>query len=184
MLAKRLYAQKRKGKAPGGSSKRMKVGASSSMAPAITAAASKIVVSAEVLPTAEVGTVDADSMPFVSPGPSSGDQALKFPTEGEMREEKKEKKAIAKTPCKAHFSELNDDSDERGEDPFDDPEIVQALIHKFAMPKVVDCMADLELWQLIWGSLKTLLQSGHQILAHIKRAHHLKAEAEKVQEDF
>ncbi|EHA8588112.1 hypothetical protein COCNU_scaffold004134G000010 [Cocos nucifera] len=45
-------------------------------------------------------------------------------------------------------------------------------------------MADLELWQLVWGSLRTLLKSGHQLLARIKRAHHLEVEAEKVQEDL
>ncbi|EHA8587113.1 hypothetical protein COCNU_scaffold001452G000010 [Cocos nucifera] len=43
------------------------------------------------------------------------------------------------------------------------------------MPKVVDRMANLEPRLLIWGSLRTLLKSGHQMLAHIKRAHHLEA---------
>ncbi|EHA8586860.1 hypothetical protein COCNU_scaffold001084G000020 [Cocos nucifera] len=111
MLAKGLYAQKRKGKVPGGSSKRAMVSASSSMAPAVTAAASKVATSAEVLPTAEVSTIDADSMPSMPPGPSSGDQAPKLLVEGETREGKKKKKAITKTLRKAHFSEPNDDSD-------------------------------------------------------------------------
>ncbi|EHA8586783.1 hypothetical protein COCNU_scaffold000934G000020 [Cocos nucifera] len=52
------------------------------------------------------------------------------------------------------------------------------------MPKVVDYMIDLEPWQLIWGSLGNLFKSDHQMFTHIKRAHHLKAEAEKVQEDL
>ncbi|EHA8586985.1 hypothetical protein COCNU_scaffold001259G000040 [Cocos nucifera] len=98
MLAKGLYAQKRKGKVPSGSSKRAKVGASSSLAPFVTAAAFKVVVSVKVLPTIEVGTVDADSMPSTPPGPSSGDQPLKLSTEGETREGKKKKKAVTKTP--------------------------------------------------------------------------------------
>ena len=122
----------------------MKVGASSSMAPTIAAAAFEVVVSAEVLPTIEVGTIDVDSMPSAPPGPFSRDQALKLPAEGETREGKKKKKVVLKTPRKAHFSEPNDDSDERGEDPFDDPEIVQALTDKFAMSEVVDQMADLD----------------------------------------
>ncbi|EHA8586359.1 hypothetical protein COCNU_scaffold000210G000040 [Cocos nucifera] len=123
-------------------------------------------------------------MSSAPPSPSSVDQALKLPTEGETREGKKKKKAIVKTPHKGHFSEPNDDSDERGEDPFDDLEIVRALTDKFAMLKVVDDMADLEPWQLVWGSLGTLLKLGHQMLIHIKRAHHLEAKAEKVWEDL
>ncbi|EHA8587696.1 hypothetical protein COCNU_scaffold002990G000030 [Cocos nucifera] len=81
----------------------MKIGASSSMAPAITVAAFEVAVSAKILPTIKVGTVDVDSMPSIPPGPSSGDQAPKLPAEGEMREGKKKKKAITKTPHKAHF---------------------------------------------------------------------------------
>ncbi|EHA8588807.1 hypothetical protein COCNU_scaffold006710G000030 [Cocos nucifera] len=115
------------------------------MASVVTAAASKVAVSAEVLPTVEVGIIDVDSMPSVPPGPSSGDQASKLSAEGETREGKKKKKAVMKTLYKAHFSKPNDDSDEQGEDPFDDLEIVRALTDKFAMPMVVDRMADLEL---------------------------------------
>ncbi|KAG1370955.1 hypothetical protein COCNU_16G000490 [Cocos nucifera] len=112
MLAKGLYAQKRKEKASDGSSKRVKVGASSSMVPTITTATYEVAASVEVLSTVEVGTVDVDSMPSMPPGPSSGDQALKLLTEGETREEKKKKIAIAKTLHKAHLSELNDGSEE------------------------------------------------------------------------
>ncbi|EHA8586413.1 hypothetical protein COCNU_scaffold000335G000010 [Cocos nucifera] len=140
------------------------------MAPAITTAAFEVAASAKVLPTTEVGIVDANSMPSMPPGPSSGDQALKLPVEEETREGKKKKKTIMKTLHKDHFSEPNDDSDERGEDLFDDPKIVQALTNKFATSEVADCMADLEPRQLIWG---------HQMLAHIRRAHHLEVEAEK-----
>ncbi|EHA8586255.1 hypothetical protein COCNU_scaffold000135G000040 [Cocos nucifera] len=97
MLAKGLYAQKKKEKVPGGSSKRAKVSASSSMVPAIAAAAFEVAASVEVLPTTKIDTVDADSMPSAPPGPSSSDQALKLSTEEETREEKKKKKAIVKT---------------------------------------------------------------------------------------
>ncbi|KAG1360737.1 hypothetical protein COCNU_09G002000 [Cocos nucifera] len=146
MLTKGLYTQKRKEKASGDSSKRAKVGASSFVAIAITAVAFKVVISTEVLTTTEVGTVDVDSMPSTPLGPSSGDQAPKLPAEVETREEKKKKKAVIKTPYKAHFSELNDNNDERGEDPFNDPKIFWALTDKFNMPEVVDHMTDLEPW--------------------------------------
>ncbi|EHA8590071.1 hypothetical protein COCNU_scaffold014669G000010 [Cocos nucifera] len=101
-----------------------KVSASSFVALAITATTFEVAASAEVLPTIEVDTINADSMPSAPPGPSSGDQALKLPAEGETREEKKKKKAAMKTLRKAHFSEPNDESDEQGEELFDDPEIV------------------------------------------------------------
>ncbi|EHA8589834.1 hypothetical protein COCNU_scaffold012715G000010 [Cocos nucifera] len=159
MLAKEHYVHKRKGKVPGDSLKRAKVSASSSMAIAVTITTFKVAVSVEVLPTTKVGTVDVDSIPSTPLGPSSGDQALKLPAEGETREGKKKKKVVLKTPRKAHFSDPNDDSDERGEDPFDNSEIVQALTDKFAMLEVVDHIADLEPWQLVWGSLGTHLKS-------------------------
>ena len=82
------------------------------MVSAVTATASKVAISAKVLPIIEVGTVDAEFMCSIPLVPYSGDQAPKLPTEGEMREGKKKKKAIAKTPRKARFSEPNDDSDE------------------------------------------------------------------------
>ncbi|EHA8587196.1 hypothetical protein COCNU_scaffold001558G000010 [Cocos nucifera] len=82
------------------------------MALAVTAATFEVATSIEVLPTAEVNTIDPNSTPSMPPGPSSGDQALKLSIEGETREGKKKKKAIVKTLRKAHFSELNDDNDE------------------------------------------------------------------------
>ncbi|EHA8588033.1 hypothetical protein COCNU_scaffold003949G000020 [Cocos nucifera] len=54
MLAKRLYTQKRKEKAPGGSLKRMKVDASSSVAPTVIVVAFEVATSVEVLPTIEL----------------------------------------------------------------------------------------------------------------------------------
>ncbi|EHA8588429.1 putative ensconsin-like [Cocos nucifera] len=52
------------------------------------------------------------------------------------------------------------------------------------MPEVVDQMADLNPWHLIWGSLETILKSGYQMLAYIKRMHRQEAEAQKAQKDL
>ncbi|EHA8587583.1 hypothetical protein COCNU_scaffold002674G000010 [Cocos nucifera] len=61
-----------------------------------------------------------------------------------MEEGKKKKKAVTKMLCKAHLGEPSIDRDELGEDPSDDPKIVQDLTDKFAMLEVVDRMADLD----------------------------------------
>ncbi|KAG1328010.1 hypothetical protein COCNU_01G019440 [Cocos nucifera] len=52
------------------------------------------------------------------------------------------------------------------------------------MLEVVDQMADLDSRQLIWGSLRTILKSDHQMPAHIKRVRRQEAEAQKAQEDL
>ncbi|EHA8586580.1 hypothetical protein COCNU_scaffold000540G000010 [Cocos nucifera] len=80
-------------------------------------------------------------------------------------------------PRKALLSELDDDSDEQGKDPFDNPKIIQDLTDKYAMSEVVDHMADLDPWQLIWSSLGTVLKLVHQMLAYIKRVCHQEVEA-------
>ncbi|EHA8589637.1 hypothetical protein COCNU_scaffold011629G000010 [Cocos nucifera] len=158
ILTKGLYVQKRKKKAPGGSSKRAKVDAPSSVAPTATAAAFEVAASIEVAPTAEVSTVGAGFMPPASLDPSSKDQASELPAEGEMEEGKKKKKAIVKTLHKARPSEPSDDRGELREDPFDDLRIIQDLTDKFAMMEVVDRMANLDPRLLIWGSLGTILK--------------------------
>ncbi|EHA8590599.1 hypothetical protein COCNU_scaffold020825G000010 [Cocos nucifera] len=87
MLTKGLYVQKRKEKASGGSLKRAKVGASSFAAPTTTVAASEIDTSVEVFLTIEVSTIGAGFLPPMPSGPSSRDQILELPAEGEMEED-------------------------------------------------------------------------------------------------
>ncbi|EHA8587228.1 hypothetical protein COCNU_scaffold001660G000010 [Cocos nucifera] len=45
-------------------------------------------------------------------------------------------------------------------------------------------MFNLDLRQLIWSSLGTILKSRHQMLAYIKRMHRQEVEAQKSQEDL
>ncbi|KAG1358577.1 hypothetical protein COCNU_08G000230 [Cocos nucifera] len=162
----------------------MKVGAPSFAAPTTTVVASEVATSAEVAPTTEVGTIGAGFMPPAPSSSSSGDQALELPTEGEIVEGNKKKKAIAKTLRKARPGEPSDDHGVLGEDPFNDTGIIRDLAKKFAMPEVVDRMADLDPGQLIWGSLGPILKSGQQMLIHIKRAHCQELKAWKVRRIF
>ncbi|KAG1364257.1 hypothetical protein COCNU_11G010840 [Cocos nucifera] len=155
----------------------MKVGASSSAIPTSTAAALEVIVSIEVVLIAEVGTTGIGFMPSMPLGPSNGDRASELPTEGEIGEGRKKKKAIVKMSRKVCLSGPNGDSDERGEDPFDNPEIVRDLTDRFAMPEVVDHMADLDPLQLVWNSFGTILKSDHQMLAYVKRARRQEAKA-------
>ena len=119
------------------------------MTPTATTAASKIGASVKIPLTADVNIVGVGFLSPMPSGPSSGDQTSELLAEGEMEEGKKKKKAITKMPRKARVSELHDDSDERGEDPFDNPEIIQDLTDKFAMPEVVDHLADLDWMQFV-----------------------------------
>ncbi|EHA8588103.1 hypothetical protein COCNU_scaffold004112G000080 [Cocos nucifera] len=158
MLTNGLYTKKRKGKAPSDSSKRAKVDASSSAVPTSTVTTFEVIASTKAALTIKVGTTGMSSVPPMPSGPSSGDQTLELPIKGEIGEGREKKKAIAKASRKAHLSRPDGDSDERGEDPFDNLEIVRDLTNRFAMPEVVDQMADLDLWWLIWGSLGTILK--------------------------
>ncbi|EHA8590771.1 hypothetical protein COCNU_scaffold023768G000010 [Cocos nucifera] len=185
MLTKGLRARKRKGKALSESSKKAKVDAPSFATPTAIAVASKVIEGTKVIPTVEVGAVDGGYMPPTSSRPPAEDQALQPPIEKEKGgEKKKKKKVIVKTSRKAHSSESNDDSNDLGEDPFSNPEIIWDLTDKFGISKVVDRMADLDHVQLIWDFLRTFLKLGHQILAHIRMVHRLMAEALKVLEDL
>ncbi|KAG1358576.1 hypothetical protein COCNU_08G000220 [Cocos nucifera] len=147
MLTKGLYTKKRKRKASSDGSKRAKVGASSSEVSTPTAIASKVIVGIETTLTAEVNTAGVGSMPSIPSSPTNGDRTLELPAKEETSKGRKKKKAVAKTSRKARLSgpDGNDD-DERGEDHFDNPEIIQDLIDRFAMPEVVDQMADLDPW--------------------------------------
>ncbi|EHA8587604.1 hypothetical protein COCNU_scaffold002772G000010 [Cocos nucifera] len=136
-----------------------KVSDSNSTIPTSIVVAPEIIANAEVALATEVGTTGVGFVPPMPLGPSSGDRASKLPAEGEVGEGRKKKKAIAKTSRKACLSGVDGDSDERGEDPFDNSEIVQDLTDRFTMP-----------------------ESGHQMLAYIKRAHRQEAKAQKVQE--
>ncbi|EHA8587122.1 hypothetical protein COCNU_scaffold001459G000040 [Cocos nucifera] len=80
---------------------------------------------------------------------------------------------------KARLGGPNGDGDEQGEDPFDNLEIIWDLTDRFTMPEVVDQMVDLDPQQLIWGSLRTILKSDHQMLIYIKSVHHQEVKAQK-----
>ncbi|EHA8586387.1 hypothetical protein COCNU_scaffold000304G000010 [Cocos nucifera] len=144
MLTKGLYTMKRKGKAPSDGLKRANVGASSFEVPDPTATASEVITSTETTLTTEVDITGSGSVPSMPSGPSSKDRTLELPTKEGTREGRKKKKAIAKTSHKAHLGNPDGNSDERGEDPFDIPEIIQDLTNKFFMPEVVEQMANLD----------------------------------------
>ncbi|KAG1371688.1 hypothetical protein COCNU_16G007820 [Cocos nucifera] len=172
MLTKEYYTKKRKGKASSDRSKRTKDSDSSSTVPTSTAVVPEVIASAEVALATEVDSAGEGSMPSMPLGPSSGDRASEPPTEEEVGEGRKKKKAIAKTSHKTRLSGMDGDSDEQGEDPFDNPEIIQDLTDRVAMPKVVDHMADLDPLQLAWSFLGTVLKSDHQMLVYIRRRKH------------
>ncbi|EHA8586517.1 hypothetical protein COCNU_scaffold000478G000040 [Cocos nucifera] len=111
MLTKGLYTKKRKAKASSDSSKKMKVGDSSSVVPTSTAVAPEVIASTEVALATEVGTAGVGSVPPMPLGPSSGDRASEPPIEGEVGEGRKKKKAIAKTSHKTRLSKVDGDSD-------------------------------------------------------------------------
>ncbi|EHA8588128.1 hypothetical protein COCNU_scaffold004181G000010 [Cocos nucifera] len=124
----------------------MKVGASSSAIPISTTAAFEVIASIELALTTKVSTIGAGSIPPMPSGSFSRDQASELPTEGEIGKERKNKKAITEMSRKARLSGPDGDSDEREEDTFDNPKIVQDLTDRFSMLEVVNHMADLDSW--------------------------------------
>ncbi|EHA8586587.1 hypothetical protein COCNU_scaffold000549G000010 [Cocos nucifera] len=124
MLNKGLYTKKRKWKASRDSSKRMKISDSSSMVPTSTAIEPVVITSAEVALAADVNTAGAGFVPPMPSGPSNRDRASEPPVEGEVGEGRKKKRAITKTSHKARLSGMDGDSDEQGEDSFNNLEIV------------------------------------------------------------
>ncbi|KAG1368195.1 hypothetical protein COCNU_14G006630 [Cocos nucifera] len=102
MLIKELFTRKRKGKAQEDGLKRAKVGVSSSGVSALTAAASEVIVDAEIPPAIEVDTASMGPMPSMPSGPSNGDRILELSIRKEIGEGRK-KKAIAKTSCKTRL---------------------------------------------------------------------------------
>ncbi|EHA8586803.1 hypothetical protein COCNU_scaffold000966G000020 [Cocos nucifera] len=143
MLTKRLSTRKRKEKMQNDSSKRAKVGISSSGVPASTAAASEVIIGAEIVPTIKVDTASTGPVPSKPSGPSSRDWVSELPIKKGIGKGRIKKKAIAKTSCKARLGGSDGDENKRGKDPFDNLEIIQNLADRFAMPEVVDQMADL-----------------------------------------
>ena len=121
----------------------MKVSDSSSTIPTSTAIVPKVITSVEVALATMVSIAGMGPVPPMPSDPSSKDRASEPPTEEEIGGERKKKKAIAKTSHKAHLGNPDGNSDERGEDPFDNLEIIQNLTDRFTMPEVVDHMADL-----------------------------------------
>ncbi|KAG1362585.1 hypothetical protein COCNU_10G008040 [Cocos nucifera] len=93
----------------------------------------------------------------ISSSPPVEDQVPQPPTERKKGGEKK-KKVVMKMFYKARLGESNDDSNDLGEDPFSNLEIVWNLTDKLAMPEMVDRMANLDHAQLIWDSLGTFLK--------------------------
>ncbi|EHA8587028.1 hypothetical protein COCNU_scaffold001324G000050 [Cocos nucifera] len=122
-----------------------KVGASSFTTPATIVTTSEIIEGIKVVPIPEVSTIDGGSVASSSPSPLVEDQAPQPPIIKDKGGEKKGKKVIIKMFCKACPGESSDDSKASGEDPFNDPDLVQDLTDRFALPEVLDQMADLDL---------------------------------------
>ncbi|EHA8586611.1 hypothetical protein COCNU_scaffold000575G000020 [Cocos nucifera] len=166
-LTKCLYAQKkRKGAAPGGSSKRMKVGSLSSKVLDVLATAPKVVLGTKVPSIIEGSVEGAGSQPLASSILPAGGSMSEPPTKrerGDGDDKKKKKAVVMKMAHKARSGRSsNSDSDDLGVVPFDNPNIIQDLSDKFALPK----------------------ESGHHILAHLKRINRQEVEALKVQGDL
>ncbi|EHA8586799.1 hypothetical protein COCNU_scaffold000960G000040 [Cocos nucifera] len=146
MLTKSLYAQKRKRKASGESSKKVKIGASSSVAPVIHTTSTEVTSNVKAPPLIEISAVSANSLPPTSSCLHAGGQALEPPIKREKRDDKKKKKksVVVKIVRKAHPGEPSDGNDDLGEDPFKNSKKIQDLTDKFAIPEVVDRMTDLD----------------------------------------
>ncbi|EHA8588565.1 hypothetical protein COCNU_scaffold005805G000020 [Cocos nucifera] len=137
----------------------MKVGALSSMVPIVSVTSTKVALDVEAPPATEVSVVSVDSLPPASSSLHARGQASEPPIEREKGDDKKKKKsAIVKIVHKAHQAEPNDGGDNLGEDPFENPKIIQDLTDKYAMLEMVDRMSNLDQTQFIWSSLGTFLK--------------------------
>ncbi|EHA8586979.1 hypothetical protein COCNU_scaffold001232G000010 [Cocos nucifera] len=181
MLTKGLFIRKKKGKVQNDGSKRVKVGVSSSRVPTSTVAPSEVIVETEIAPTIEVDTASMSSMPSMPSGPSNGDRVSELSIKKRIG---RKKKVVMKTSFKARLGGPDGDDNKQEEDPFDNPEIIQNLADRFAMPEVVDQMADLNPRQLIWSSLGTILKLDHQMLTHIKRMRRQKVQHRRPRRTF
>ncbi|EHA8587434.1 hypothetical protein COCNU_scaffold002230G000010 [Cocos nucifera] len=152
-LTKDLYAQKkRKRVAPGGSSKRIKVGDPSFKVLNIPMAALKVAPSVEVLSITKGSVGGTSSQPSTSSSFPMGGPVLEPSTKRERgdRDDKKKKAAIVKVVHKAHSSRSsNSSSDDLGADPFDNSDIIQDLTDMFILPEEVDHLADLDRMQFV-----------------------------------
>ena len=92
MLAKGLQAHKRKGKASGESSKKIRINISSSTALANATTATKIADGIEVAFATEVGAIDGAIVPPTFLSPPTEVEVPELPIGAEKRAKKKEKK--------------------------------------------------------------------------------------------
>ncbi|EHA8588209.1 hypothetical protein COCNU_scaffold004391G000010 [Cocos nucifera] len=159
ILAKGLYAKKkRKGKAPGEGLKWEKVGTSDLAAPIDANVAPMVHPKKDVISTTYANIVEGESLPPEPTYHSTGDCAPN-PSTNKGKERRKGKAAIVKKACKAHQYEPSWSSgDDQVMDHFNNLDIIQNLTDKFALPKKVDHLADLDQRQFIWESLRTILR--------------------------
>ncbi|KAG1365026.1 putative Pentatricopeptide repeat-containing protein, mitochondrial [Cocos nucifera] len=156
------YTQKkRKGKASGESSKWAKVGISNSVAPAATDVAPKVRPGDEVVSTARADVVEGEPLPPESTNLPFGDY-VPNPSAGK-EEGRKGKATVAMKACKERLDEPDrSNNEDQGADPFGNLDIIRDLTNRFALPE----------------------ESGHHILAHLKKANRLEAKVLKVREDL
>ncbi|EHA8586353.1 hypothetical protein COCNU_scaffold000208G000010 [Cocos nucifera] len=141
----------------------MKIITPSSMAPPGAATTFEAVESTEVpcpvkVPLVVGIDVAGGSMPFVSMSSPMEDHPIK--REGGEEKKKKKKLAILKVQHKARPSRSKD-NDDLEEGSFNTSDTIQELVDKFA-----------------------LLESGHQLLAYIKRVNRLKSESSRIQKNL
>ncbi|KAG1362550.1 hypothetical protein COCNU_10G007690 [Cocos nucifera] len=132
------------------------------MASATIDAASEVDLGDEAIPTDRINIIERESLPpeFVN---LSFRDCTPDPYDSKNKERRKKNMAIMKKAHNVHPDEPNrDSSEDQGADPFGNPDIIQDLTDKFAMPE----------------------ESGHHMLAHVKRANLLEAEVLKVREDL
>ncbi|EHA8587480.1 hypothetical protein COCNU_scaffold002353G000010 [Cocos nucifera] len=161
-LTKGIYTQKkRKGKASSESSKWAKVGISDSTAPAAIYVALEVHPRDEVIPTAHADIIEGEPLPPESVNLPSRDCVPDPPIGKE--EGRKGKAAIIIKACKERLDELGQSNNEdQGVDPFSNPNIIYNLTDRFTLPE----------------------ESGHHMLAHLKKANCLEVEVLKVREDL
>ncbi|EHA8586386.1 putative ensconsin-like [Cocos nucifera] len=81
-------------------------------------------------------------------------------------------------PTKVQVSELPIEGEKREKREKED-----IIIDKYALPEVVDKIADFDYEQRTWDSFKAFLELDHQLLVHIEMVNHLRSKVLKAQED-
>ncbi|EHA8587141.1 hypothetical protein COCNU_scaffold001466G000050 [Cocos nucifera] len=180
----------------------MKVGTSNPVASIAADVTPEVRPRAEVALATSIDVAEGGSLPLEPICLPTWDHASD-PSAYKEKKKGKGRLTVGKVARKARPGEpSNSGSDDLGVDPFDNPDIIRDLTDKFAMPEVVDHMADLDQMQFVWDFLRTFLKS-HNLPSPIdadpllqgvllkplmkslkKEVYHLKKKLKKMEDDL